>query len=474
MSGVTIDTGVKRNLLWAPLYGDAFFNCEPQKWTIDGDLKTTTLSEDEQHPARRAEYFRARRAFYTFVGNQKGPEQILLDSVEFVRNDVVEKAFTELFDEFVERMMARPQAPSPPSRMAPKPPSVPAPAPPSIPAPAPPIAPAPAPPNVPVPAPAPLPQAPQRPEKDDLSRRQWVLRQLEQSVFRVSGNEKINLILGFHGADDVTIRLIAKGGFMEPSERETAKIKETDGGFFGKGIYLTQAPSYGADYCKKDNSLLLSWALLGIPYPVIEDALVLRTKVERYDSHFVIIDKRWKRPCKPADAKMGTYDEIVLFDKRQALPRYIFHFHRGMQGPAPRPSPADLPDELRNAFPVVVWCDANLHNPQACTSNLRSEFPNIYCKITASTEEAMGWVRIYGVILRTRLCVVTNRVREHDGGDSAWQRIAFGVRGLNLMNVPIVVFCGRPDLIQRADQFTNLHITNHVNVLIAVLRNIKM
>ena len=55
---------------------------------------------------------------------------------------------------------------------------------------------------------------------------------------------------------------IAENNFLEPHELEVelAKIgkKMTDPGYFGKGIYFTQFPSYGAQYAKH-NALLLSW-----------------------------------------------------------------------------------------------------------------------------------------------------------------------------------------------------------------------
>lgn len=79
-----------------------------------------------------------------------------------------------------------------------------------------------------------------------------------------------------------------------------------------------------------------------------------------------------------------------------------------------------------------------------------------------STAEAKVWLCRFGKMFSTRLCVITNRFREHDGGDLAWQQvrliffvcvcvISFSlqaqtismVRELEgLETVQVVVFCG--------------------------------
>lgn len=68
---------------------------------------------------------------------------------------------------------------------------------------------------------------------------------------------------------------IAEGGQLTPSEKIHKGICQTDEGnwtrknklmllgYFGKGIYFTQFPSYGMQYCGEHECLLLSWILMG-------------------------------------------------------------------------------------------------------------------------------------------------------------------------------------------------------------------
>lgn len=96
---------------------------------------------------------------------------------------------------------------------------------------------------------------------------------------------------------------------------------------------LNTAPlsaGYGATYAKSDGCLLVSWVLMGQPYPVIEQPLQLKGRVAPFDSHYVIVDQRGY-PCN-RDTRL-KYDEIVVFSKSQVLPRIIFHFQRSGAAP---------------------------------------------------------------------------------------------------------------------------------------------
>jgi hypothetical protein len=120
---------------------------------------------------------------------------------------------------------------------------------------------------------------------------------------------------------------------------------------YGKAIYLTQKPNYGASYVQQvnkdsnENELLLCWASLGDPFA--QTKLDMGRSLEQgYDSHYILVKN------KPAskdffqeeevfeymktsgdlyypvqDAQEGIDgDEIALFRSDQVLPRYVVRY----------------------------------------------------------------------------------------------------------------------------------------------------
>ena len=57
---------------------------------------------------------------------------------------------------------------------------------------------------------------------------------------------------------------------VQMAKQRKATSPPVDPGYFGKGIYFTQYPSYGAKYAREASCMLVSWVMLGRPYPVIE------------------------------------------------------------------------------------------------------------------------------------------------------------------------------------------------------------
>lgn len=111
--------------------------------------------------------------------------------------------------------------------------------------------------------------------------------------------------------------MISKEGFRLLSQK--------DSGWYGKGMYFTQLPNYGEFYinnCLSEHgesfSLVLSWILMGRPYPVTAkmDGMGL---VPGYDSHFCLVNGF--SPC--LDGEEASGDEIVIFRSAQVLPRYV-------------------------------------------------------------------------------------------------------------------------------------------------------
>jgi hypothetical protein len=109
-------------------------------------------------------------------------------------------------------------------------------------------------------------------DQKELDWRKWILNNFDKCVRNVSGEEGANLILAWHGgASEAAAMSIAEENFAVQSKGKT------DAGYFGKGIYFTQYPSYGDMYSqwKKNKSaskerfpLILSWIVMGEPYPV--------------------------------------------------------------------------------------------------------------------------------------------------------------------------------------------------------------
>jgi hypothetical protein len=120
---------------------------------------------------------------------------------------------------------------------------------------------------------------------------------------------------------------------------------------YGKSIYLTQKPNYGASYIdliNKDSNeteLILSWVSLGEPYA--QTLLDMGKSLEEgYDSHYILV--RNKQASKEFFAEEEIYeymkeaggqyypvqddkepvegDEIAVFRSDQVLPRYVVRY----------------------------------------------------------------------------------------------------------------------------------------------------
>lgn len=342
-NGVTLDQTVRRNKLWAPIYRDNFYECSKGLWVKMGPALVTTLTEKEKTPARREEYLRARRAFYQFVG--KNMEDVIrLTKVEFIQNDALEAPFTEFFTRLTQRSLFLENPCSIKGSAANK--------------------------SADGITCADIMSLTLKDTDDGSTEewRGWILGQLQNSMYRISGNDGINLILGWHGTSEDNVRSIMRNNFYDMTDPEFAAGRKTDPGFFGPGVYFSQYPAYGSAYAEKrrSNTLILSWVLMGTTYPVTEEPMTLNNLVPGYDSHYAIVDSKFGRPIHPSDPP--GYDEIVVFQKKQILPRYVIHFERvenptpGIASPTAAPSlykSEALPPELKDAYPVFIWFDPN-------------------------------------------------------------------------------------------------------------------
>ena len=156
----------------------------------------------------------------------------------------------------------------------------------------------------------------------------------------------------WHGTSAEKCHSIAESGFTyfgkHPYFNGHQEAGSTDIGFFGSGIYFTDSARYARMYSK--GFLLLSWVSMREPYSVVSDKphpqkssdmLTLQGKgaYQNYDAHFIPVASVNPNnpncmvyyPCfknqKPA------WDEIVVFQKAQALPSFIIELEADLIHP---------------------------------------------------------------------------------------------------------------------------------------------
>ena len=165
----------------------------------------------------------------------------------------------------------------------------------------------------------------------------------------------------WHGSNQEKCASIATSGFVyfgkhayfDPQTSQSTT--STDIGFFGSGIYFTNSAQYAAMYAK--GHLLLSWVSMREPYPVVSDRFfpskptdmkILEGKgaYQNYNAHYIpVVSVAPDNPeCmlyyptladQPAD-----WDEIVVFQKSQTLPR--FWIELAPDGPLVLPTPSSF------------------------------------------------------------------------------------------------------------------------------------
>jgi hypothetical protein len=132
----------------------------------------------------------------------------------------------------------------------------------------------------------------------------------------------------------------------------------TDAGYFGSGIYFTTSARYAADFYGKlqvsgslpDGILFLSWVSMREPYPVVsyqqgkgepQDMRILKAKhaYAHHNAHYIpVVSTRPENPncsvyypCR--DTETPVWDEIVVFNSYQTLPRFWIQLQIGLHAP---------------------------------------------------------------------------------------------------------------------------------------------
>ncbi|GLJ15080.1 hypothetical protein SUGI_0246490 [Cryptomeria japonica] len=133
----------------------------------------------------------------------------------------------------------------------------------------------------------------------------------QQDLFEPTGSSQ----LLFHGTDNAGVEGITQNGFRLPEANRR--------NMFGRGCYFATDSTKSAQnmYTKGSNKLLLCEVLLGHTWTVQEDHPEMdRDQIRRkgYDSLFS------KRGGKGTGGTL--YDEYVIYNPHQAIPRYIVHY----------------------------------------------------------------------------------------------------------------------------------------------------
>jgi len=131
----------------------------------------------------------------------------------------------------------------------------------------------------------------------------------------------VSIVPVCHGTDLPTAEKIAETGF--------ANLSSVDEGYYGKGIYFTTYALYTIPYLgSKQPVILLSWAIPGNVYPVIEShnspGSLLGTALKSgHNSHYVRT-RHDGTPCNFNDDS-EVFDELVIAQESQIAPAFLLH-----------------------------------------------------------------------------------------------------------------------------------------------------
>lgn len=137
-------------------------------------------------------------------------------------------------------------------------------------------------------------------------------RECRDALKKLRGEEFSYPVLAFHGTKQEYITPICETGFKVPGAG--GHKHRTDTGWYGKGVYFSEYPSYSMGYIQGATKLLLSQVLPGKVYQCTK--LIHGAALQKgYDSH-TSPDKH----------------ELVIFNTYHILPQYIVHYKTGAIG----------------------------------------------------------------------------------------------------------------------------------------------
>ncbi|XP_066302677.1 uncharacterized protein [Branchiostoma lanceolatum] len=113
-------------------------------------------------------------------------------------------------------------------------------------------------------------------------------------------------VLAFHGTAQANIDPITSLGFKAPGE--SGFKHATDTGWYGKGVYFSEYPSYSMPYIKGGNRILLCQVLPGKVYQC--SSLIHGSPLMKGSDSHTSPDKK----------------ELIIFNSHHILPCYILHY----------------------------------------------------------------------------------------------------------------------------------------------------
>jgi len=169
------------------------------------------------------------------------------------------------------------------------------------------------------------------------------------SPFQIPSSKRVDTFVGskiiplWHGSKQVEsickigFSFFGKHHFFDKNAKPGAQAS-TDIGFFGSGIYFTNSSHYASMY--HSGTLFLAWVSMREPYPVVNDVpipkkgadmLKLQGKgaYQNYNAHYIPVtstdpssaDNMIYHPCHATE--QPAWDEYVVFEKAQTLPRFV-------------------------------------------------------------------------------------------------------------------------------------------------------
>jgi len=160
-------------------------------------------------------------------------------------------------------------------------------------------------------------------KQESNSSRQFVYDRLEGylSNFPWNQNTEPKIALFLHGTDEAAVWSICQSGF--------ATLATRDNGYYGKGIYFTHYAEKAAKYTESGQKIfIISSVVPGNAFPAVESpfsekSLMGHPLIPGYTSHYALVDKDG------LPFSGGTlFDELVVFQESQILPRYVIYATR--------------------------------------------------------------------------------------------------------------------------------------------------
>ncbi|MDN3506792.1 MAG: hypothetical protein P0S96_06145 [Simkaniaceae bacterium] len=192
--------------------------------------------------------------------------------------------------------------------------------------------------------------------------------------------DNVKILPLWHGTSKEISDSICDTGFLHFGKHsffnttaQKGAFASTDPGYFGSGKYFTTSARYAQMY--NPRFLILSWVSTQDPFPVVNDCPhpgkgtdmgifgTGRSGYQHYKAHYIPVANT--RPDFPgsmeyypcASGQKPEWDELVVFEKAQALPRYLVELASEGEAPPPVSVATVIPTpETKAGLNLVAIC----------------------------------------------------------------------------------------------------------------------